>query len=92
MDFSNQRLYELNDTVPVCAEVCETLCRTRTQNSLTQFKAVWEQIWKLTKVYKSAGKPDKVAFICKLRENIPLAHTVSMQALNWPTYLDFQNQ
>lgn len=35
------------------------LCRTRTQNSLSQSKAVWEQIWKSTQVYKNAGRPDK---------------------------------
>lgn len=89
MCFSHNRLYEWNDTVPVCAEVRETLCRTRTQNSLTQSKAVCQQIWKSTKVYKNAGRPDKAAFICKLRKNIPLSHTVSLQALNRPTNLDF---
>lgn len=35
------------------------LCRTRTKNSLSQSKAVWEQIWKSTQVYKNAGRPDK---------------------------------
>lgn len=89
MCFSHHHLYKLNNTVPVCAEVYET----RQEHSiLLPNPKLFGNRYGNRQVYKNAGRPDKAALICKLRKNIPLSRTVSLQALNRPTYLDFSNQ